>query len=64
MHGIADSGWDRNRGALFIRCACGWEDTWFPPDPHRFEDAMVKEEGLQLARFRHHLETEKRAVHG
>lgn len=54
-HALAASGFDPARGALYVKCRCGWEDTWFPPDPLRYDDATAKQEDLQLLRFQGHV---------
>lgn len=52
-HRLAASGFDRDRGALFVRCACGWEDFVYR-DPGWFDGRLVAEEAAQLERFRQH----------
>lgn len=55
-HRLVGGGWNPSRGALFLICACGWEDVTFPADPAWFDRRLVGEEAEQVARFRRHLE--------
>jgi hypothetical protein len=55
MHHLARAGWDRDRGCLFIRCACGWEDAVFPSSATWYDSRMVMEEAEQIQRFKAHL---------
>lgn len=55
-HALADYGWDRTRGAVFLRCACGFEDAFYPSDPAWYDQRLIAEEAEQVARFRRHLQ--------